>query len=283
MIYIVSHKNIELPVLEGYKPIQVGNAEENFAGFARDNTGDNIAEKNANYCELTALYWIWKNTDDEYKGLAHYRRFFGKRPYSSRFSDVLSGTELKQVLDGAYDPLAAKPGMKAATFIGGALVRGSRKPADIILADPVHYHVNAKAQLLRSSCSEKTFDALRKIISEEEPAYLAEFDRFFGENKASLYNMMYCRKEVFDAYCAWLFPLLEKMEKEIDPSEMNNYQRRVYGFLAERLLNIWVRKNQLRVTTLPVVNTGYTLRDTLRYARRDFTNRVRFRLTGGKK
>ena len=142
---------------------------------------------------------------------------------------------------------------------------------------------NAKAQLQQSSCSEERFSALRKVVAENEPDYLEEFDRFFSKNKASLYNMMYCRREIFDAYCAWLFPLLEKLGKEIDPSKMNNYQKRVYGFCGERLLNIWVRKNQLRVTTLPVVNTGYTLRDTLRYARRDLTNRVRFRVTGGKK
>lgn len=43
-----------------YLPVQVGPAEENFQGFVRDNTGDNIASKNPNYCELTVQYWAWK-------------------------------------------------------------------------------------------------------------------------------------------------------------------------------------------------------------------------------
>ena len=68
MIYIVSHKRLMPPRLRGYRPIQVGPGED-YPGFIRDNTGDNIADKNASYCELTAMYWMWKNVDEPYKGL----------------------------------------------------------------------------------------------------------------------------------------------------------------------------------------------------------------------
>ena len=62
-----------------YMPIQVGKAlhPELDLGFQCDNTGDNISEKNGSYCELTALYWAWKNLKDvDYIGLCHYRRYF---------------------------------------------------------------------------------------------------------------------------------------------------------------------------------------------------------------
>ena len=62
-----------------YMPIQVGKAlHANVElGFQCDNTGDNISEKNDSYCELTAIYWAWKNLKDiDYIGLCHYRRYF---------------------------------------------------------------------------------------------------------------------------------------------------------------------------------------------------------------
>ena len=45
-----------------------------------DDTGNNISNKNRQYCELTAIYWAWKNYDKignpKYFGICHYRRIF---------------------------------------------------------------------------------------------------------------------------------------------------------------------------------------------------------------
>ena len=65
-----------------YFPIQVGKSlnSELDLGFQCDDTGDNISDKNGSYCELTALYWAWKNIKNvDYIGLCHYRRYFGKK------------------------------------------------------------------------------------------------------------------------------------------------------------------------------------------------------------
>lgn len=82
-VYVVSHKKTKMPKAEIYLPLQVGKDPENFKGFLRDNTGDNISAKNENYCELTAQYWATKNRTADVKGLVHYRRFFsnGKRNF----------------------------------------------------------------------------------------------------------------------------------------------------------------------------------------------------------
>ena len=253
MIYVVTHKRLKLPLLKGYRTIQVGNAVESFPGCLRDNTGSSIAEKNANYCELTAMYWVWKNTSDDYKGLAHYRRYFGKRPLSSREKDILSYDALLELLE----------------------------TGDIVVARPAVYHVCAREQLLMECCTPETFDKLRRVVEEMSPEYLGDFDTFFSGNRVSQYNMLFCRRELFDGYCAWLFPILFRLEDMVDLSRANDYQKRLYGFLSERLLNVWILHNGLRAKCVPVVSTAYTARDHLKYLRRDITNGLRFRLRVG--
>ena len=254
MIYIVSHKPVSLPTLEGYQPIQVGFDGENYPGFCRDNAGDSIAERNGSFCELTAMYWIWKNRNDAHKGLVHYRRFFGRRALSRRVGDICT-----------YDELV-----------------GHLNDHDIILAKPARYHVDAARQLCMESCSRENYDAFRRVFLGLYPACGPAFERFFAGNRAAQYNMLFCRGEAFDAYCAWLFPLLFALEGELDLSRATAYQKRVFGFLGERLLNVWVAHNGLKAKYLPVVNTENTLRDDLTYLRRDITNEIRFRLDSGR-
>lgn len=88
---VVTHKQTDIPNIDGYKPIVVGKNNVFFEDMYRDNSGDNISDKNANYCELTALYWAWKNLNDvEYVGLSHYRRFFRKSFFNYTKSGFLS-------------------------------------------------------------------------------------------------------------------------------------------------------------------------------------------------
>lgn len=47
-------------------------------GFAFDDTGDNISHLNKYFGELTGLYWVWKNTDEEIIGTNQYRIFWNE-------------------------------------------------------------------------------------------------------------------------------------------------------------------------------------------------------------
>ena len=250
MIYIATHKKFNVPNLNGYCALQVGAEGKEKYGYLRDNIGNHISGKNANYCELTGLYWIWKNTDDSYKGLVHYRRYFGRNNLSNKISDICSYEYLLNCL----------------------------KSVDIVLPYVEYFKQNAKEEILLHCCTE---DKLRQIIETKYPDYIETYDRYFNENKASLFNMLFCKREIFDAYCEWLFSILFVLEKQVDLAKLNTYQQRLYGFLSERLLNVWVIKNKLVVKHLPVIHMELPVFDRIRLVRRRFTNRFRFWIKRG--
>lgn len=253
MIYIATHKKFNVPNLNGYCALQVGAEGKEKYGYLRDNIGNHISGKNANYCELTGLYWIWKNTDDSYKGLVHYRRYFGRNNLSNKISDICSYEYLLNCL----------------------------KSVDIVLPYVEYFKQNAKEEILLHCCTEEIFDKLRQIIETKYPDYIETYDRYFNENKASLFNMLFCKREIFDAYCEWLFSILFVLEKQVDLAKLNTYQQRLYGFLSERLLNVWVIKNKLVVKYLPVIHMELPVFDRIRLVRRRFTNRFRFWIKRG--
>ena len=253
MIYIATHKKFNVPNLNGYCALQVGAEGKEKYGYLRDNIGNHISGKNANYCELTGLYWIWKNTDDSYKGLVHYRRYFGRNNLSNKISDICSYEYLLNCL----------------------------KSVDIVLPYVEYFKQNAKEEILLHCCTEEIFDKLRQIIETKYPDYIETYDRYFNENKASLFNMLFCKREIFDAYCEWLFSILFVLEKQVDLAKLNTYQQRLYGFLSERLLNVWVMKNKLVVKHLPVIHMELPVFDRIRLVRRRFTNRFRFWIKRG--
>ena len=253
MIYIATHKKFNVPNLNGYCALQVGAEGKEKYGYLRDNIGNHISGKNANYCELTGLYWIWKNTDDSYKGLVHYRRYFGRNNLSNKISDICSYEYLLNCL----------------------------KSVDIVLPYVEYFKQNAKEEILLHCCTEEIFDKLRQIIETKYPDYIETYDRYFNENKASLFNMLFCKREIFDAYCEWLFSILFVLEKQVDLAKLNTYQQRLYGFLSERLLNVWVIKNKLVVKHLPVIHMELPVFDRIRLVRRRFTNRIRFWIKRG--
>lgn len=91
--------------------------------------------------------------------------------------------------------------------------------------------------------------------------------------------MLFCKAEVFDSYCEWLFDVLFELEKYVDLTKLNAYQKRLYGFLSERLLNVWVKHNKLRVKNVNIINVEMGLRQRIQLIRRRITNQMIFSLT----
>ena len=70
-IIVATHKKYKMPEDDMYLPLYVGSKGKEDIGFMRDDVKNNISEKNPYFCELTGLYWAWKNLDDDYIGLSH--------------------------------------------------------------------------------------------------------------------------------------------------------------------------------------------------------------------
>ena len=243
-VYIAAHKAFAVPTESGYIPLQVGAEGKADLGYTPDNTGDHISEKNSHYCELTGVYWVWKNTDDAYKGLVHYRRYFrGKQ-------GRLTEDEIRALL-ADYAILL---------------------PRQEILRE------SAYQEFCLHSGYEKDLIALRAAVAAVDAAVLPAYDQVMAGNRLHLYNMLVTSGEEFDAYCAWLFAVLGELEKSVDMTGYTPYQQRLYGFLSERLLNVWVTHRGLTVKTLKVYNTEQTLKGRLKLFLRRQKNRLFFRI-----
>lgn len=230
-IYVVSHKPYEFPAVPYYKPLQVGNSVNSVSNSAlRDNVADNISQLNPSFCELTAAYWIWKNSTEDIVGLAHYRRYFA----SSKKALLINGK-----------------GIASAEELNGMLDH-----ADILVAKPRNYYITTIKSHYIHAHHESDYTQLRDEIVLQHPEYLADFDSVMNGTRISLYNMFVCKKSLIDEYFSWLFPVLFALEQKIDYKNYDAYQKRVFGFMAERLFNVWLhhQRDRLKIKYLPVVN-----------------------------
>lgn len=187
--------------------IQVGTyfADEIVCGI-QDNTGENISDKNRSYCELTALYWIWKNDKSKYAGLGHYRRHF-----------ALMEEQVASI---------------------------GKSDIDVVLPVPIFNFPNVRLMYQHDHYIQD-WDIMLEIVKELQPDYYQTAIDVEKGIYYYAYNMLIARKEILDEYCAWLFPILEKCHQEC-PLHGDKYQERVIGFLAERLLTIFFIHNWRR-------------------------------------
>ncbi len=197
-------------------------------GFTPDNTGDNISEKNKNYCELTALYWAWKNLDADFIGLVHYRRYFSNGKLLKRKeARILSEAELQKALDRC----------------------------GILLPKPRNYWIETNYSQYAHAHHAIDLDTTREILRERYPAYIKAFDASMQRTVGHRFNMFVMSQESLCAYCNWLFDVLFELEKRLDISAYSPYDARVFGFVAERLLDIWIETNRVPYMEMPVLNT----------------------------
>lgn len=231
MIYIVLHKPSWYPKTSFYVPIKVGSNKFDNILMLTDSTGNNISLKNPYYNELTALYWIFKNKTDDIKGLVHYRRYFSKSIYINKLfykGTLLSNKKIQKYLSN-YDIIV---------------------PKSLQMSNTLKYHYQQNHYI-------KDLDLSKQILLELQPTYKESYEFVIETNQKDFqffYNMFIAPKNIFDDYCEWLFSILFEVEKRISFEDYDNYQKRVFGFLSERLFNVYVYHNKLKYKEVRVVN-----------------------------
>ena len=201
------------------KSIHIGDQLNETSNF-NDCTGESISYKNDMYSELTALYWIWKNSKEDIIGIEHYRRIFLN---SKNENDPLIKENINELLFNY----------------------------DIIIPNK---HI-IKNKIENSEVMPFMPETLKRVLTIIEVLYPEYFNiaKYVMKN-FNWYihcNMMICKKEIFDDYCNWLFDILFILEKNSNYSE-DKYGR-LYGYISEHIFIIWLIVNKLKCIEKPIV------------------------------
>ena len=228
-LFMVYHKPSPFLGAEPFVPIQVGFAPDIPDVVCRDDTQDNIAAKNPNYCELTAQYWIWKNVRAEYVGLMHYRRLISLTKCDEwTFTDFSEETRAKfgwnaECVDALlkdYDILLPPDD---AVFPPGE--RGH-------VMTPYEFHCREHRKCDIDAAIAAIHDLTPEYDGYAKQALCVDTHECFG-------NVCVMRKDLFDAYSEWLFKILFEVERRIELPK-NREEARLFGFLSERLVMVWL-------------------------------------------
>lgn len=254
-MYVITHKKADIVKIPGYIPLLVGadlHPDIDQSGV-KDNNGENISSKNPNYCELTGIYWIWKNAMDDIVGILHYRRYFSKSRLSSKHQYFISSSDIERIMRKKR------------------IILPKARPLSTTVLQAINRAPNIN--------DVKEMYAAIKIL---EPRYIDDYIWYLNQNKAHLYNMAIMRRSDFCNYCDWLFRILSYIEDHHDmDAETDIYRKRLYGFLSERLITVWMHHNIVNsdIVEIPVVNTEESTVSRLRHIVGDIVRNCQYIMT----
>ena len=232
-IFCAYHKkDKEIPIWKSdcVEPIQVGRAiSKEDLGIIGDDTGDNISHKNQNYCEMTGLYWVWKNylpnnPDLEYVGSAHYRRFLDFCDYKKTgriYYDAFS-----KIFKKFYNAKNIEKYLDADIIVSKQRDLGDKT----VIQDYLGFHPNIYS-----------IDKMIEIVLAKYPQHKKIIMDTLNGNSGYFYLNFVMKREIFEDFMEWTFQLTDEFEKD---TKWNNYYKYVDlrnpGYIIERLFNIWL-------------------------------------------
>lgn len=254
-IYVLHYKEgniLNLPPL--YEYLMCGNTNKELTPTSNgDDSADNISYKNKYYSELTGIYWAWKNTNSNIIGFCHYRRFFTAKADPQfhtlkRWLYILSGMYRRRT--GLIYTSNVK--FFKDKFLTSEETQDILKEHDAILPHP---------RLLKTTVEEhyahhhdiNDLNILKNAIDKIYPTFINAYYEVLQNKYLYANNMFIMKKDDFEMFMKWWFDLLFEIEKNIDLNTKVGYQERALGFIAERLLNIWIVHNSLKIKELPLI------------------------------
>lgn len=225
-LIVAAHKAYRMPQDPMYLPLHVGKAGKNLdLGFSGDDTGENISEKNPTFCELTGIYWAWKNLNADYVGLCHYRRHFRGKRGRDKWDCILTTAQAEMLLE----------------------------TSDVILPKRRNYYIETAYSQYAHAHPAEGLDLALRLAAAQGESYARAVEAMKRRSWTHIYNMFLMKREIFDGYCTWLFDILFQVESGVDISGYSQYDRRVFGFLGERLLDLYLEANGIAYTEIPVM------------------------------
>lgn len=248
-IYVNYFTPSKILATEAIKPIQVGAANSKHdLGVLRDDSGENISARNSAYCEMTGVYWAWKNDrESDVLGFFHYRRYLDFRPERSRTLNAHGMIEHPRL------------GEKLISEYGLSLEVIENVMADVDMIIPEAFDVRAAGpKTVRQQYDAaphhhlKDLELAGRIIADLSPQYSQYFDMMMEGSILYPNNMFLFRRPVFERFCEWIFPILQRLDTEIDTSSYSQQEARAVGYIAERLFTVFVLSQKEGGETLSI-------------------------------
>ena len=218
-LYVITHKPVKNCYPDDRKIMMVGEAlgKEVPEGYYSDygENEDNISAKNKNYCELTGLYYFIKNDDSEILSLEHYRRMFIKTKFYLFRYPFYKKHDIEKLME----------------------------KYDVILPRKTHRKISIFDYYGKNHIADDMVK-VGEIIKDKYPDYVDSFESVMNGRVTYNFNMFIAKRKVIEDYSNWLFDILFELEKQIDLTDRDDYQKRVYGFLSERLVTVYFNKHK---------------------------------------
>ncbi|MGL2222846.1 DUF4422 domain-containing protein, partial [Oenococcus oeni] len=124
------------------------------------------------------------------------------------------------------------------------------KNNQIVLPKKRNYYIQTNYSHYVHAHHAEAIDKARELMS---PTYQISYDKIMKRTDQHLFNMLIMTRQQLDEYADWMFDILFKLEKEIDTSTYDQYEKRVFGFVGERLLDIFLDANNKKYVEVPFV------------------------------
>lgn len=264
-ILVAYHDDFEIVRNEILEPIQTGQSLKYIdLGIMKDNKGDNISSENFKYSELSAVYYMWRNMEFDYYGLFHYRRLLNLNDeieYKTFYDDYI----VLESLNNDYE----KYGLNKEN------VDKLMKQYDLVVpkvfflgTETLYEHYkNAEGHYIEH------LDEALKVLLEKYPEYSTVAYESMESHYGHFFDLFIMKKELFNHYCNWLFPILKKVDVKFKFEGKDWYESRYLGYIAERLFTIYLNY-QLKHTDIKVKFTDKILLTNLEYHFKNFQSRI---------